>query len=57
MNGPLNTTYFTDRDPGRQFPQALRAAGRKVERHDDHFTPLTQDEELPPSLDAATRQP
>jgi hypothetical protein len=45
MNGPPETTYFVDRDLGHQFPQALRAAGLRVERHDDHFTPLTPDEE------------
>jgi hypothetical protein len=29
--------FFTDRDLGKQFPEILRAAGLKVERHVDHF--------------------
>jgi PIN domain-containing protein len=45
MNGPRDLTYFTDRDLGHQFPHILRAAGLKVERHDDHFSPLTRDED------------
>jgi hypothetical protein len=45
MNGPREPIYFVDRDLGHQFPQALRAAGLRVERHDDHFAPLTSDEE------------
>jgi hypothetical protein len=45
MNEPLEATYFIDRDLGNQFPEALRAAGLSVERHDDHFTPSTRDEE------------
>lgn len=45
MNGPRDLTYFTDRDLGHQFPRVLQAAGLTVERHDDHFPPLTRDEE------------
>lgn len=36
-------TFFTDRDLGHQVPDRLRAAGLSVERHDDHFEPLTPD--------------
>lgn len=36
-------TFFTDRDLGRRVPDALRDAGFTVERHDDHFGPLTTD--------------
>lgn len=36
-------TFFTDRDLGRRVPDALAAAGFSVERHDDHFDPLTPD--------------
>lgn len=45
MNGPRDITYFTDRDLGHQFPALLQAAGLTVERHDDHFAPLTGDED------------
>jgi len=45
MNEPRELVFFTDRDLGRQFPATLRAAGVRVERHDDHFGPDTLDEE------------
>ncbi|MGO9948422.1 MAG: hypothetical protein ACLPWG_16410 [Steroidobacteraceae bacterium] len=45
MNEPHELVFFTDRDLGRQFPETLRAAGVRVERHDDHFGPDTLDEE------------
>lgn len=45
MNGPPNLTYFADRDLGRQFPELLRAAGIRIERHDDHFGVNTPDDE------------
>lgn len=45
MNGPHEIVYFTDRDLGHQFPELLRAAGLRVERHDDHFGQLTSDHE------------
>jgi hypothetical protein len=35
--------FFTDRDLGRIIPDALRRAGFRVERHDDHFGPTTPD--------------
>lgn len=41
----MSVVYFTDRDLGKQFPQILRHAGLTVERHDDHFSPRTRDEE------------
>jgi len=41
----LSLVFFTDRDLGREFPRILRDAGLRVERHDDHFGPLTRDEE------------
>jgi len=37
--------FFTDRDLGKKFPEILRAAGLKVERHVDHFRHDTSDEE------------
>ncbi len=37
--------FFTDRDLGLQFPDILRAAGLRVERHADHFAPDCPDEE------------
>lgn len=40
---PPDPTFFTDRDLGHQVPDALREAGISVERHDDHFGPLTPD--------------
>ena len=45
MNEQRELVFFTDRDLGRQFPESLRAAGVRVERHDDHFGPDTLDEE------------
>lgn len=36
--------YFTDRDLGKRFPDILRAAGLRVERHADHFPHDTPDE-------------
>lgn len=36
--------YFTDRDLGRNFPEILRTAGLRVERHADHFAHDTADE-------------
>ena len=36
--------FFTDRDLGKKFPEILRAAGLKVERHADHFRHDTPDE-------------
>jgi hypothetical protein len=38
-------TLFTDRDLGHKIPDALAAAGYRVERHDDHFGPRTSDPE------------
>lgn len=35
--------FFTDRDLGRQVPDILERAGFHVERHDEHFGPLTPD--------------
>ena len=40
---PPELTFFTDRDLGKRVPAALRAAGIRVERHDDHFPPDTPD--------------
>ena len=45
MNEPRELVFFTDRDLGRRFPALLRAAGVRLERHDDHFGPDTPDEE------------
>jgi hypothetical protein len=45
MNGPRELIFFTDRDLGRRFPSILRAAGVRIEHHDDHFKPETLDEE------------
>jgi hypothetical protein len=36
--------YFTDRDLGLRFPEILREAGLRVERHRDHFSPDAADE-------------
>jgi hypothetical protein len=33
----LSFVYFTDRDLGIRFPEILRSAGLRVERHRDHF--------------------
>ena len=43
MKGLPEPVYFTDRDLGRQFPEALIAAGLRVERHDQHFPTDTAD--------------
>lgn len=40
----MNVVFFTDRDLGKQFPDILRAAGCRVERHADHFAPTASDE-------------
>ena len=40
----MNPVFFTDRDLGKQFPDTLRAAGCRVERHADHFAPTAPDE-------------
>lgn len=45
MNEPHEIVFFTDRDLGHQFPKLLRAAGLRVEQHDDHFGQLTSDSE------------
>jgi hypothetical protein len=37
--------FFTDRDLGRIVPDALLAAGVRVERHDAHFPPNATDVE------------
>ncbi|MGH9203417.1 MAG: hypothetical protein ACRD2A_19515 [Vicinamibacterales bacterium] len=39
------SVFFTDRDLGKRFPEILAAAGLKVERHADYFSPATPDEE------------
>lgn len=41
--GLLDYTFFTDRDLGEQFPKILLDAGLRVEKHDDHFSDITQD--------------
>jgi hypothetical protein len=41
----LSRTYFTDRDLGNTFPDILRAAGLRIERHRDHFRPDCPDAE------------
>lgn len=33
----MSVVFFTDRDLGLQFPEILRQAGLRVERHTDHF--------------------
>ena len=33
----MSFVYFTDRDLGKRFPEILRTAGLRVERHPDHF--------------------
>jgi PIN like domain len=40
----VSVVFFTDRDLGRLFPETLRLAGCRVERHADHFTPTASDE-------------
>ena len=42
---PPDPVFFTDRDLGRIVPDALEAAGVRVERHDAHFSPTTLDVE------------
>jgi hypothetical protein len=44
LSNPSEWIFFTDRDLGKSIPIALRAAGFRVERHDDHFGPTTADE-------------
>jgi hypothetical protein len=39
------TIFYADRCLGRQVPEALRAAGLKVEVHRDHFADDTPDED------------
>lgn len=41
----MSFTFFTDRNLGNQFPDALIRNGLSVERHDAHFGPTTSDEE------------
>ena len=41
----LDYTFFTDRDLGHKFPEALKVAGLNVEIHDDHFSDDTEDVE------------
>lgn len=40
----MSPTFFADRNLGKAFPAALRAAGIRVETHDDHFAQDTADE-------------
>ena len=40
----MSFVYFTDRDLGNRFPEALRSAGLTVERHADHFADNAPDE-------------
>lgn len=44
MNGPREHTYFIDRNLGHSFSDALRSAGLRVERADDHFPIDTPDD-------------
>ena len=39
----MSRVFFTDRDLGHTFPNALAEAGYAVERHDHHFDPHTPD--------------
>lgn len=48
MNEPREPVYFTDRDLGLRFSDALRSAGLRVERADDHFRTDTPDDEWLP---------
>lgn len=41
----MSTCFFTDRDLGKQFPSILAQAGLRVQRHDDHFSADTRDED------------
>ena len=45
MNAPPEYVFFTDRDLGKQFPEALRQAAIRVERHGDHFADDAKDED------------
>lgn len=48
-SAPPEYVFFTDRDLGRRIiPTILREAGINVERHDDHFSESTPDEEWLP---------
>lgn len=40
----MSRVFFTDRDLGTRFPDILRSAGLRVERHADHFRPDASDE-------------
>lgn len=40
---PPSPVFFTDRDLGHKIADALLERGVPVERHDDHFGPLTPD--------------
>lgn len=40
----MSVVFFTDRDLGTRFPDILREAGLRVERHQDHFSPDCPDE-------------
>lgn len=42
---PPNYVFFTDRDLGRAIPDALRNAGVRVERLEDHFSADAPDTE------------
>lgn len=41
----MSLVWFTDRDLGHRFPEILRSAGLRVERHTDHFAHNTADED------------
>lgn len=41
----MSRCFFSDRDLGKTLPAALRDAGFKVERFDDHFDSTTRDED------------
>lgn len=45
MSGQHEYIFFTDRDLGKQFPDILKKAGIRVERHVDHFADDADDEE------------
>ena len=40
----MTFVFFTDRDPGKRFPEILTSGGLTVERHADHFAPGAEDE-------------
>ena len=50
MSGQPEPVFFIDRDLGRRFPQLLKDAGLRVERHDEHFDPTTPDEDWLPEI-------